>query len=196
MNVAVEGNYAGTLAFAPYLGRPDITAATTLSYADVFARRERQSTASYHQPKIKTVYVEYQNRSGVITYPDFNTDPDCSTEPPPWLVPVLRSLLERRGVKPGWDSYDAKPTDAEHAGRLLAHLFRLMRDNSKPPIITPLCDGGVQATWHRTGKDLEIVVSADEPPSYYFRNEANDEEEEEQLEANRFQRVRALIQQF
>ena len=190
MNVAVEGTYSGTLAFAPYLGLPDMTAATTLSYADVFARRERQTTASYRQPKTKTVYVQYQNRSSVITYPDF------STEPPPWLVPVVRSLLERRGVNPGWDSYNAKPTDAWHAARLLTYLFRLMRDNSKPPIMTPLWDGGVQATWHRDGKDLEIVVSADEPPTYYYRDEAADQEEEEQLEPSGFQRVQALIQQF
>jgi hypothetical protein len=190
MNIAVEGTYSGPLAFAPYLGLPDMSAATTPPYADIFARRERQSTASYRQPKIKTVYVQYQNRSGVITYPD------SSAEPPPWLVPVFRSLLERRGVNPGWDSYNAKPTDAGHAARLLTYLFRIMRDNSKPPIITPLCDGGVQATWHRNGQDLEIVVPADEPPTYYYRDEAADQEEEEQLEPNRFQRVQALIQQF
>jgi hypothetical protein len=190
MNVAVEGIYSGTLAFAPYLGLPDVTAATTPSSADVFARRERQSTASYRQPATKTVYVQYQNHSGVITYPDL------STEPPPWLEAVVRSLLERRGVNPGWDSYNAKPTDAVHAARLLTYLFRLMSDNSKPPIMTPLWDGGVQATWHCNGKDLEIVVSADEPPAYYFRDEATDQEEEEQLESSRFQHVKALIQPF
>jgi hypothetical protein len=113
-----------------------------------------------------------------------------------WLVPVVRSLLERRGVNPGWDSYNAKPTDAGHAARLLTYLFRLMRHNSKPPIMTPLWDGGVQATWHCDGKDLEIVVSADEPPTYYYRDEAADQEEEEQLEPSGFERVQALIQQF
>jgi len=190
MTVAMEGAYSGILAFAPYnLGLPDTNAATTPPYADVFARRERQSAVLYHQPKIKTVYVEYHNRSSVVSYPDPGTE-----KLPSWFVPVLRSLLERRGVSPGWDSYDAKPTDAELAARLLTYLFELMRDNSTPPIITPLWDGGVQATWHRSGKDLEIVVSADEPPTYYFRDEAADEEEE-QLEPNR-SRVQALIQQF
>jgi hypothetical protein len=188
MNIAAEGAYGGTLAFAPYLGLPDASAATTTTQADVFARRERQSTAFYQQPKTKTVYVEYQNHSSVVTYPD-------SSAEPPWLVPVLRSLLERRGVSVGWDSYDAKPTEAWQAARLLTYLFKLMRDNSKPPIITPLWDGGVQATWHRNGRDLEIVVSADEPPTYYFRDEAADEEEEEPLEPSR-SRVQALIQQF
>ena len=62
-------------------------------------------------------------------------------------------------------------------------------------MITPLWDGGVQATWHHTGKDLEIVVSANGSPTYYFRDEAADEEEEEELEPNR-SRVQALIQQF
>ena len=189
MNVSVEGTPGGAVFFTPYLGLPDVSATTTPPYSDVFARRERESTASYRQPKTKTVYIEYQNRSGVVTYPD------SATEPPRWLIPVIRSLLERRGVNPGWDSYDAKPTDAGHAARLLAYLFELMRDDSRPPIITPLWDGGVQATWHRNGKDLEIVVLADEPPTYYFRDEVADVEEEEQLEPNR-SRVQALIQQF
>jgi hypothetical protein len=183
-----EGTYSDTLAFAPQMGQLDNSAAT-MPYADVFAHRERQSPALSPEMKQRTVHIRFGDRSGVITYPD------SSTEPPPWLVPVLRSLLERRGVSSGWDSYDAKPTDAGHAARLLTFLFKLMRDNSKPPIITPLSDGGVQATWHRGDKDLEIVVPADEPPTYYFRDEAADKEEEEQLEPSR-SRVQALIQQF
>ena len=102
MTVALEGAYSGILAFAPYLGLPDPNAATTPPYADVFARRERQSAVAYHQPKIKTVYVEYLNRSGVVSYPDPGTE-----KLPSWFEPVLQSLLERRGVSPGWDSYDA-----------------------------------------------------------------------------------------
>jgi hypothetical protein len=69
-----------------------------------------------------------------------------------------------------------------------------MADSSTPPIITPLWDGGVQATWHRNNKDLEVVVSADEPPTYYF-HDATAGEEEEELEPN-LARVRTLIRQF
>jgi hypothetical protein len=185
----LEGTYNGAVAFAPHMGQLDRSAATT-PHADVFARRERQPTAlSALEPKLTTVCIQFKNTVIFVTYPD------SGTGLPPWVIPVLRSLSERRGVSSGWDSYDAKPTDAGHAARLLTYLFELMRDNSKPPIITPLWDGGVQATWHRGDKDLEIVVSADEPSTYYFRDEAADEEEEEQLEPRR-SRVQALIQQF
>lgn len=112
----------------------------------------------------------------------------------PWVASVLRSLSERWGVEQGWDSYDARPTEPRHAARLLTYLFALMNDDSMPPIITPLWDGGVQATWHRNDEDFEIVVSASEPPMYYFRS-ATTQEEEEELEPN-LARARVLIAQF
>jgi hypothetical protein len=188
MTALLEGTYDSILAFAPHMGQLDNSAATT-PHADVFARRERLSTAYSPELKRRIVHIEFGDRRGVVTYPS------SSAEPRPWIVPVLRSLSERWGMKAGWDSYDAKPTDARHAARLLTYLFELMGRNSTPPIITPLWDGGVQATWHRNNKDFEIVVSADEPPIYYFRDPATDEEEEEKLEPNR-ERVRVLIGQF
>jgi hypothetical protein len=186
----MEGTHNGILAFAPYVGQMDITTATT-PHTDVFARRERQLTSfSPLEPKLATVYIQFKDRPGIlITYPD------AGAGLPPWVVPVLRSLSERRGMEPGWDSYDAKPTESRHIDLLMSYLFVLMRHNSTPPIITPLWDGGVQATWHRNNKDFEIVVSADEPPMYYLRDPATDAEEEEKLEPN-LARVRALIGQF
>jgi hypothetical protein len=183
-----EGTYDNILAFAPHMGQLANSAATTS--ADVFARRERQATVFFPEltPRIVHIQLEAPRRSVV-------THSDSGAELPPWFAPVLRSLLERRGVKPGWDSYDAKPTEARHAAQLLTYLFALMGRNSEPPTMTPLWDGGVQATWHRNSRDLEIVVSADEPPTYYFRDAATDEEQEELLEPN-LARVRALIHQF
>jgi len=188
MNALMEGTYGSTLAFAPHMGQLDNSAATT-PYADVFARLERQSTALSPELKQRTVHIQFGDRRGVVTYPS------SSAEPRPWVVPVLCSLSERWGMESGWDSYDAKPTDARHAARLLTYLFELMRENSMPPTMTPLWDGGVQATWHRNSNDLEIVVSADEPPMYFFRNAATGEEEEKELVPNRA-RVRDLIGQF
>jgi hypothetical protein len=188
MNALMEETYNNTLVFAPLVGQLDNSAATT-PYADVFAHRERQSTALSPELKQRTVHIQFGDRRGVVTYPV------SGAEPRPWIGHVLRSLLERWGVKPGWDSYDAKPTDVRHAAQILTYLFVFMGRNSPPPTMTPLWDGGVQATWHRNNTDLEIVVSADEPPTYFFRNAATGEEEEKELEPNRA-RVRALIQQF
>jgi hypothetical protein len=188
MIALLEGTYDSILAFAPHMGQLHNSAATT-PHADVFARRESQATVFFPAPKQSTVHIQFGDRRGVVTYPS------SAAEPRPWVAPVLRSLSERWGVKPGWDSYDAKPTDPRHAAQLLTYLFQLMGRNSTPPIITPLWDGGVQATWRRNNKDFEIVVSADEPPMYYFRDTATDDEEEEKLEPN-LARVRALIGQF
>lgn len=188
MTALLEGTYDKILAFAPHMGQLDNSAATT-SYADVFARRERQTTVVSPELTPRIVHIQLDARRSVVTHSD------SGAELPPWFAPVLRSFLERRGEKPGWDSYDAKPTETRHAVRLLTYLFALMGRNSTPPTITPLWDGGVQATWHRNSKDLEIVVSADEPPTYYFRDAATGEEQEEILEPNRA-RARALIHQF
>ena len=192
MNALVEGtyNYNSTLAFAPHIGQLLDSSAATTPHADVFARRERHPTAFSLEGKLRTVFIEFKNRPViVITYPDLGAGL------PPWVVPVLRSLSERRGMQPGWDSYDAKPTESRHIERLLTYLFTLMADSSTPPIITPLWDGGVQATWHRNSNDLEVVVAAEEPSMYYFRNATTGEEEEEELEPN-LARVRTLIRQF
>jgi hypothetical protein len=187
MNALAEGTYNSTLAFAPHIGQLDNSAATT---PDVFARRERQPTTFSLELRWRTEIIRFVDRPAiVITYPD------SGAGLPTWIVPVLRSLSERRGIEPGWDSYDAKPTESRHIEKLLTYLFALMADSSMPPIITPLWDGGVQATWHRHNKDLEVVVSADEPPMYYFCYGTTGEEEEEKLEPH-LARVRALIRQF
>jgi hypothetical protein len=98
-------------------------------------------------------------------------------------------------MEPGWDSYQAKPTDVRCVARLLNYLSIVMRENSTPPIVTPLSDGGVQAEWHQHNEDLELVVQADEPARYYYYNAAAEEEEEEELELN-YPRVQQLIDRF
>jgi hypothetical protein len=189
MIALLGGSDSGAVAFAPHMVQLESSAATT-PHADVFARRERQATVLSRDVISRTECIRFKGRPDIlITYPD------SGAGLPPWVVPVLRSLSERRGVKPGWDSYDAKPTESRHIDQLMSYLFAVMANSSTPPLITPLWDGGVQATWHRNSKDLEVVVSADEPPIYYFHDAATGEEKEEELEPN-LGRVRALICQF
>lgn len=167
------------------------TTAATNQHADVFARDERQSTA-FSLAERRPISIVVHPRLGdpvVLTYLDFGTGL------PAWADSVLHSLSERWGVKPGWDSYDAKATNREYVVRLLNYLSEVMQDTSTPPIITPLSDGGVQAEWHRQNKDLEIVVPADHPARYYYYSAATGEEEEEDLDSNHAH-VQDLIRQF
>jgi hypothetical protein len=111
---------------------------------------------------------------------------------PNWATPVLQSLAERWGAHAGWDSYQAKPTDRQLVVKLLNILSDLMQEGSATPHITPLADGGVQAEWHHQGKDLEIVVPADDDPTYYYFDHATNEEEEGDLDPN-YAHVQDLI---
>jgi hypothetical protein len=53
-----------------------------------------------------------------------------------------------------------------------------LQEDSLAPQMTPLADGGVQAEWHRPEQDLEIVVPANEDPTYYYFDGRTSEEEE------------------
>jgi hypothetical protein len=67
-----------------------------------------------------------------------------------------------------------------------------MQPSYLPPQITPLADGGVQAEWHRLGRDLELVVTADDHPAYYYFDPGAGVEEEAEIDPN-YARVQALI---
>lgn len=111
---------------------------------------------------------------------------------PQWAYSALHSLAERWGAQPGWDSYHATPTNPQLVVKLLNLLSGLMQDDSLPPQITPLADGGVQAEWQHHGVHLEVVVPADEEPTYYYFNHRTNTEEEANLDAN-YARVQDLI---
>lgn len=112
---------------------------------------------------------------------------------PSWAEPVFRSLASNWGAQQGWDSYKAKPTDPNLVVRLLNILSAAMADNSRPPQMTPLADGGMQAEWHEKASDLEIVVPSNELPRYYFFDHVTSDEEEDTLNASR---VRELIRKL
>lgn len=119
-----------------------------------------------------------------------------SLQPPSWLRIVLDSMAKRWGIGKGWDTYDAKPTNSQYADQLLDYLSKIMLEEYKAPIITPLTDGGLQAEWHGSGKDFEIVISAEEPARYYYFNAEAEEEEGEELDKQDLTYVRKFIASF
>jgi hypothetical protein len=184
---AAEPIYS-TRAFAPPLEQSS-TSATTSQYSDVLARRQREAAAFYYLEPKSSVTIPI-GQHGVV---QLKLAP--GTQLPSWISPVIASLAERWGAQPGWDSYDAKPTQMQHVLRLLNHLSAAMLDNSSSPVLVPLSDGGIQAEWHRHDASLEIVVPSDEPTRYYYYNAATEEEEEDDFESNR-ERVQKLIAEF
>ena len=123
------------------------------------------------------------------------TSAEFGTLLPSWTPQVFQSLAARWGEKEGWDSYNAKPTDLQHVVKLLNYLTEVMLDDSAPPLITPLCDGGVQAEWHGNNANLEIVVPADEASTYYYYDAGTGDEEDAPLDPS-IARVCDLIARF
>jgi hypothetical protein len=151
-----------------------ITTSGSMLPADVFARRERRAAAiTLPESRRLTVRLSIDGDPVEFTYTAFDRGL------PRWAGPVLQSLSDRWGARPGWDSYRAQPTNPQLVVKLLNILSDLMQQNYLPPQITPLADGGVQAEWHSRGQDLEIVVTAHEQPTYYYFNHAGAEEEAE-----------------
>ena len=172
----------GATAYAPQARKPKPRSAETVN-TGAFARQERviPLVSQHHHARI--LQIGSQEIKLIIE--------DSSTMPL-WFEPVIDSMSERWGALAGWDSYDARPTDLDHAIKLLNYLSQILPNKAVAPIITPLADGGLQAEWHRGDKDIEIVVPFDEPARYYYFDATTDAEEEEELEEN-FQVLRDHI---
>lgn len=167
--------------------RESITDYTVTESADVIAQRDRNIVSPSLQTRYTRAEIFIGKRRTRIQF--------AGSELPPWLLPVVESLVERWGVNPGWNGYHAVPTNPYLAEQLLNVLVELMRDDFRPPQIAPLADGGVQAEWHHGNEDLEIVIAADNEPTYYYSNRASGEEEEASVRGNQA-RIPSLIEQL
>ncbi len=163
---------------------------SSMQGAEIFARRERRAAAiTVPESRRFTIRLSIDGDSVESTYAAFDRNL------PGWASPVLHSLAERWGARPGWDSYGAQPTNPDLVVKLLNILFDLMQQHYLPPQVTPLTDGGVQAEWHCRGRDLELVVTAGEQPTYYYGDPSAGVEEEAEINPN-YAHVQALMGQF
>ena len=113
---------------------------------------------------------------------------------PNWFGPTFESFARIMQLPPNWDSYGAEPIRGSVIERAVEALSRVMEDNSPPPSIVPLSDGGLQMEWHLRDQDVEIVITTDEPPSYYYRNQ--DGSAEEVLSSSEYAHLRSIIQEL
>ncbi len=168
-----------TPAYYSVIGQRSNCSNATTQSTDELARVERYSTVSTAPPPPPlAVQLSVNGQQIKFTYEG------PASKLPAWAGPVLRSLTERWGAYDGWDSYDSKPTNPQLVVRLLNILSGLMEESYLAPITTPLADGGIQAEWHHQGKDLEIVVSAGDDPTYYYFDGATSEEAEGDLRSS------------
>ena len=101
-----------------------------------------------------------------------------------WLTPTIEKLNELRRLTASNWSAGAKPIDISAINSMLELLTKILDYDTPPPSVVPTWDGGVQVEWHRNGIDLEIEVSADRAPEYYFFDHQSNEEVEGEAREN------------
>jgi hypothetical protein len=106
---------------------------------------------------------------------------------------ATRKLAPFHDIQEGWDSYGARPVNAEAAeigAKIVAALILRVEAlglRAVPPLQAfPTADGGLSLEWHQ--QDLDFVISVappgDEPPSAYFRSSTDEWEVEDLLVAH------------
>lgn len=93
-----------------------------------------------------------------------------------WLPAVIDHMNKLLRLRPGWDSYAAKPPSATFMLEALRFLLRVMADNTQAPTIVPLSEGGVQLEWHRAGVDVEVLFADSDEDGLYLHDVATGQE--------------------
>lgn len=114
----------------------------------------------------------YSEESGAVTdyQPEARLTLPHARRIPDWVGPTVEALVRITELPPNWDSYGAQPVQSGAVAGAVEVLSQVMEENSPPPSIVPLSDGGLQMEWHLRDQDVEIVVDTDEPPTYYYRD--------------------------
>jgi hypothetical protein len=99
---------------------------------------------------------------------------------PAWMVSTVSALSRTLNLPDNWDSYGGKKTQKVVVIRALTLLGQVMSVNSPAPSVVPLSDGGIQFEWHRKNQDLEITLSANEVPTFYYQHLGRGQEKEGQ----------------
>jgi hypothetical protein len=97
---------------------------------------------------------------------------------PAWVEPTISAFIGIQTLEENWNSYGGKPINNDLIKQSLSILETIMQANSPAPSVVPLGDGGLQIEWHKRQQDLEIVLSSDEVPQFYYRNRATGAEQE------------------
>jgi hypothetical protein len=90
---------------------------------------------------------------------------------PPWFDPTLDDLEEVLRLPPNWNSYRARPVDAQAAVAAIELLVETMPDSLSRPTVIPTVRGSIQLEWHTRGIDLEIDVLANGRYAIFFEDD-------------------------
>jgi hypothetical protein len=95
---------------------------------------------------------------------------------PRWLQDTVGRMNELLRLRPGWDTYVARPVARRNVQGALHFLLRVMAADTPSPTIVPVSDGGVQLEWHREGLDVEVLFSGEEDDGLYCHDVATGQE--------------------
>lgn len=99
---------------------------------------------------------------------------------------IIDRLRKFAGLKPGWDSYDAKRIEWATIIRAMNFFFKVLYNAGNKdiaaPFVAPLSDGGIQFEWKTCYKELILSIpeGEDEPLEYLKVDETLWEEKQQE----------------
>jgi hypothetical protein len=78
-----------------------------------------------------------------------------------------REVVDLLKLKPGWNSYSAKPVDPGNVKQAIEILARFPEAGSPSPAVVPTVRGGIQLEWHASGINLEIYIESPDEISFF-----------------------------
>jgi hypothetical protein len=87
----------------------------------------------------------------------------------PAIVETVEKLLSLCELRPGWNSYAARPIRPDAVRHVALWIPTLFQASTPGPAVVPRVRGGLQLEWHRRGVDLEIYI--DSPTEIRFEAE-------------------------
>lgn len=119
-----------------------------------------------------------------------------SSTVPVWLRKAVRNVQEIVRLEDNWDTYGARPIEAEVAIAGLNLLLNVMVSDIPEPSIVPVPDGGIQFEWHQNGKHFEVEVLSSTEARFSFEDDENQQEIEDEGDLPSLEpRIRDLLQQ-
>jgi hypothetical protein len=111
------------------------------------------------------------------------------------VEPSIRRLQELAALPQNWDSYGSPPPQRN----TLEMAYRILKltdvEGAPVPFISPTAGGGIQFSWERTGKTLEVSVRPDGTLEF-LAEEERARPAEGVMPHSHVQEVRALINWF
>ncbi len=96
----------------------------------------------------------------------------------------LKAVVEILSLKPGWNSYSAKPIEPGNAVRAIELLAAFVGPDIPAPTLVPTVRGGIQLEWHNQRGNIEIYIESPSDVRFFAESVQSGDEAEKPIDGN------------